>query len=430
MKRTSSALNPPNKKTKSNPNHSTSESESSGEDMSPLPPGDPNAGTPGDPKENDVTMFSCETRNRFEILPIQPTLNPVLRPPKKPIELKDPPKIFVPDSKPNVQKLLVKFKNFMLENVRDGTNILPATIKDHAAMLEHLKNTQYFTRDLPGQGHKRFMVYGLVSDDHNNIKPELARYGINADKVLQKFPKTPRYHDHCNYIVYVKSTDNVTLDMIKQARYICHTAVTWANFIVNGDGVTKCGRCQRFNHSKDNCNMDPRCGVCGGYHLTLNCDLLAEKRAQNKSKIDPRLLKCVHCNGQHTAGYTECKERQKFITARNKRNQRWTNAPAPASNPWQSRPQQHLPIQSNNLQSNNQQVIPSMPIMPLNFVNNSFQQQPPHQPLPTQNNSDSEKFTAQEIASIFNHILDCVDKCTNKRDQLRILTTVVAQYYI
>lgn len=215
--------------------------------------------------------------------------------------------------------------------------------------------------------------------------------------------------------------------MIRQARYICHTFVTWANFIVNGDGVTKCGRCQRFNHSSDNCNMDPRCGVCGGYHLTINCELLAEKRAQNKRKFDKRLLKCVHCNGNNTAGYTECTERLKFIKARNNRNQRWTNAPAPTSNPLQTRPQQQNP---SRIQTNIQQVIPPMPIMPLNFVNNSFKQQPPQPPLPTHNNTDSEKFKAQEIASIFNHILDCVDKCTNKTDQLRILTNVVAQYYI
>lgn len=430
MKRnTPSATNSPKKKTKANPDSSSESDYSSGEDMSPLPTTNTQPGTAEDQANSDVTMYTCETRNRFAILPIQPTLNPVLRPAKKPIELQDPPKIFVPDTKPNVQKLLAKFKNFMLQNVSDGTNVLPANIQDHSAMLELLKNTQYFTRGLPGEGQKRFVVYGLGSADLNNIKPELAKYGINAEKILQKFPQRPRYHDHCNYIVYIKSSDNVTLDMIKQARYLCHTVVTWANFIVNGDGVTKCGRCQRFNHSKDHCNMDPRCGVCGGYHLTYNCELLAEKRAQNKTKIDPRLLKCVHCNKNHTSGYTECEQRLEFIKARDKRNRRWINAPAPASNPWQSR-QHHPPIQSNNLQSNNQQVIPPMPIIPLNFVNNSFKQQPPQQPLPTHNNTDSEKFTAQEIASIFNHILDCVDKCTNKRDQLRILTNVVAQYYI
>lgn len=301
--------------------------------------------------------------------------------------------------------------------------MLPATITDHKAMIEALQNHQHFTRTLPGEGLKRFMVYGLGSNDYDQIKPDLSKYGINAVKIAQKVPRNPRYHDHCNYVVYVKADDSITLDMIKQARYLCHTAVTWANFIVNGDGVNKCGRCQRFNHSADYCNMAPRCGVCGGFHLTSNCELLAEKRAQNKIKIDQSLLRCVHCNGNHTAGYTECTERLKFITARNNRNQRWTNAPAPTSNPWHNRPQQQ---HSSRIQNNTQQVIPPMP---LNFVNNSFQQQP-QQPQPSQNNPDSDKFSAQEIATIFNHILDCVDKCNNKRDQLRVLTNVVAQYYI
>lgn len=157
---------------------------------------------------------------------------------------------------------------------------------------------------------------------------------------------------------------------------------------------------------------------------TANSWLRSVHRTRAKSTRD---CLCVHCNGNHTAGYTECTERLKFIKARNNRNQRWTNAPAPTSNPLQTRPQQQNP---SRIQTNIQQVIPPMPIMPLNFVNNSFKQQPPQPPLPTHNNTDSEKFTAQEIASIFNHILDCVDKCTNKRDQLRILTNVVAQYYI
>lgn len=193
----------------------------------------------------------------------------------------NPPKIFIPDIKLNVVKLLVKLKNFMLENVRDGTNVLPANISDHKAMIEMLQDHQHFTRGLPGEGLKRFMVYGLGSNDLDMIKPDLSKYGINAQKILQKIPRNPRYHDHCNYIVYVKTDDNITLDMIKQVRYLCHTSVTWANFIVNGDGVGKCGRCQRFNHAADNCNMDPRCGVCSGVHLTMNCELLAEKRAQN-----------------------------------------------------------------------------------------------------------------------------------------------------
>lgn len=142
MKRNiSSAPNSSNKKTKANPEY-TSESDShSGEDMSPLPPINPQTGTAEDHTGNVVTMYTCETRNRFAILPIQPTLNPVLRPPKKPIELRDPPKIFIPDTKPNVQKLLIKFKNFMLQNVSGGTNVLPANIKDHTAMLELLKHT-------------------------------------------------------------------------------------------------------------------------------------------------------------------------------------------------------------------------------------------------------------------------------------------------
>lgn len=437
MKRnTKSAPDPPTKLKKlrtNNHNHNTSKPES-GEDMSPEKPasasgGPPNIPPPAEPPDiSDITMYSCETTNRFAILPIQSNHSPVLRPPKKVNQ--HPPKIFIADIRPNVQKQLSQFKGFILENVRDGTNVLPSDLKQHKNIIEMLdaKRIQYFTHALPGEKLKRFVVYGLGSADYDQVSDDLSKYGITAVKVVQKIPQKQRYHDHCNYVVYVKTSDNINLEMIKQARYLCNTSVTWANFIVNGDGCGKCYRCQRFNHSGDNCNMNPRCAVCSGHHLTVNCELLAEKRAQNKSKIDPVLLNCVHCNGKHTAGYTKCTERIKFIDYRQRRTQRWTEAPVPTINPWTDR--RPIPPQLPARALNNQQVNPTAPIVPLNFINNSFtqQQQPPM--IPNNNIPNPDKFTAQEIAAIFNHILDCVDGCQTKKDQLRVLTNVVAQYYI
>lgn len=81
MKRnTRSAPNSPTetKKTRTNTEKLTSESDSGGEDMSPLPPTTAQSGA--NQPDDDSIMYTCETRNRFAMLPIQQVSSPVLRP--------------------------------------------------------------------------------------------------------------------------------------------------------------------------------------------------------------------------------------------------------------------------------------------------------------------------------------------------------------
>jgi hypothetical protein len=51
----------------------------------------------------------------------------------------------------------------------------------------------------------------------------------------------------------------------------------------------QCKRCQRFEHTQRNCVYAPRCGACGGSHLSGGCHTTGEQP------------QCCGCGGNHTA---------------------------------------------------------------------------------------------------------------------------------
>lgn len=210
-----------------------------------------------DSEMEEEPVYACPTSNRFAILPITITESPILRAPKKISAI--PPKIFVPKTRPEVMKLLAKHKNYILENCRGGTNILPSSIEHHKVILDFLFNhkEQYSTRAPPGVRFRRFVIYGLNSSDYNQIENELLQFGVRVERVQQIKVKTPRYHDHVNYIVFINPETGINLQTLQQIRFLCSQSIKWAAFIANGDGLTKCSRCQNLNHPGAFCNMNP-----------------------------------------------------------------------------------------------------------------------------------------------------------------------------
>lgn len=292
--------------------------------------------------------------NRFAILEIDRPPIAVLQNPKTISTI--PPKIFVLETnKTTVDRHLKSFKmnNYVLESVKEGTNICLSHVDQHASLMQNLikHDIPFSTRPPPGVTLKRFVLYGLNSTDGPFIMDDLKKYGIQVAKLRTTIRQKPKYHDHCNYVIYVPKGDGITLDIISYAKYINHTKVWWNNYIVNGDGTSKCSNCHRFYHPADHCTLPSRCGVCAGSHKTGKFELIQQKNAQKSVSINTNLLCCVHCNGKHTAGFTGCPVRVNYRQNRPQRNQRPTFEPVPAINPWSGSsptPNQHqskLPIQ-------------------------------------------------------------------------------------
>lgn len=70
--------------------------------------------------------------------------------------------------------------------------------------------------------------------------------------------------------------------------------------------VTQCTRCQRKGHTKNYCNLSPRCVKCteDPPHATKDC--------KKKDRINP--ARCINCNGEHPANYRGCTYLKKIIT--------------------------------------------------------------------------------------------------------------------
>jgi len=59
-------------------------------------------------------------------------------------------------------------------------------------------------------------------------------------------------------------------------------------------GPLQCKRCQRFGHTQLNPGYEPRCGTCGGSHLSGGCSTPREQPV------------CCACGRNHTANYRGC----------------------------------------------------------------------------------------------------------------------------
>lgn len=57
-----------------------------------------------------------------------------------------------------------------------------------------------------------------------------------------------------------------------------------------------CKQCLDYSHNKKHCTFSPRCAKCTGTHQTETCEAVN--------------VKCLHCDGPHTAGDKACKRRR------------------------------------------------------------------------------------------------------------------------
>lgn len=76
-------------------------------------------------------------------------------------------------------------------------------------------------------------------------------------------------------------------------------------------GTPQCYRCQRFGHTKNYCNLPPRCVKCTENHHYKEC----------KKKAD-QPPKCINCGGEHPANFRGCKY---YIDSTQTSNQRKSN---------------------------------------------------------------------------------------------------------
>lgn len=362
----------------------------------------------------------------------------------------------VKENRKTVEALLNKWghTNYVLVNLANGTRIRAANQSQQLDIIKQLKksNKEFYSHPPSDVKMKRFVLYGLNSDHSNEmITADLDKYGVKPEKVARMTIKKQRYTDQATILVYYNHKSQIDLSILKQASFICKNEVKWANYVTNGDGVTICDRCFNFGHSDYHCNLDPRCGFCSGPHPSSQCPLLLAKRSAGFDKIDTRLLKCPNCGEHHTAKSQLCQKKKEYMNNMHRETTRrpratFIDAATPKLNMWKQHeqfpelgPQYRRPprrlitseLSTNyNRQSNSKphsnnhnNMAPSSSANndnPLQFNNNSFDS----------NYNASDKYNPKQIFTIFKKVIECIEICQTKKQQIDTMMDILTEYYI
>lgn len=108
------------------------------------------------------------------------------------------------------------------------------------------------------------------------------------------------------------ATEEEASRAIRNRLYIAGISVRVSKFYTVAP-TTQCSKCQGFGHLDNYCRKDPKCGLCGDEHSTVQhfCSVCKTK-GKSCNHLAP---KCVNCTGDHVSGSKSC---QVFQSLKNK----------------------------------------------------------------------------------------------------------------
>ncbi|GFU47144.1 nucleic-acid-binding protein from transposon X-element [Trichonephila clavipes] len=138
----------------------------------------------------------------------------------------------------------------------------------------------------------KVVIKGLPRNtDINDIKSDLVDQGFNETKVSQLIGRITKQKLPVFMITLPRNIHNTKIFQLKTLGYLSIRVEGY-----EGTGVTQCYKCNRFNHTSDNCHMHPRCLKCGEAHQTKDCSIQRTETAF-----------CINCQAYgHMANYSKC----------------------------------------------------------------------------------------------------------------------------
>jgi hypothetical protein len=248
---------------------------------------------------------------------------------------------------------------------QNSANIVCSSVRDFLAAKKILTEAglEYNTYQLPQDRRPEYCLRNIFNNvPAPAIQQALEREGFRVFSVSQLSTTRPTKADRDRGLttapkkrltpVYHVILENVPQPSnILNLEYLLAVRVKITNF-TKSKSVLQCHKCQGFGHSKNYCNIRPRCVKCAGSHETTECQ-----------KTD-RLARCVNCGGDHPANYRGCpayKWEQKRKEARDAkqsqgsaRGKSFVDAPKPSFNAWTG-PTKDLPT------PNSTDTFPALP---------------------------------------------------------------------
>ncbi|GAB0093416.1 hypothetical protein DMENIID0001_085140 [Sergentomyia squamirostris] len=320
------------------------------------------------------------------------------------------------------------------------------------------ENIQFFYYQLTEDKLAKFVLRGLYNMSVDTLKSFLNEKNLCPVDIKPMNLKKLWYQDHMNYIVFFKK--EISLADVKKVDSIDHIIVNWDFFRKNESEVKQvlqCSNCNLFGHMHRFCHRNVSCAICGDHHNTNSCP-----NTRNEDAV-----KCCNCGGKHDARFEACPKRAEYLTIRLK-NQ--NNAPSstnrqrqssrfttslpdvsstrdypslPPSRPVRTPAQDHLLEYQQRLRDGRlaadeaTQAAQITPPVPSQQVRPEPGRQTQFASLLSQNNPpivestakvNSNLFSYDEMMNLISELLESLSRCTSKRDQFNVITTLTVKF--
>lgn len=147
-----------------------------------------------------------------------------------------------------------------------------------------------------------------------DVPISLSNDEIRDELIAQKYPvlKVTRLYNKSRYPMPLCSIELESTESAKEIFKLTklqHSIVKIESRRKNTE-IPQCKRCQRHSHTKNYCQLEPRCVKCTGTHFSSEC----KKKPEDKPT-------CVNCGGEHPANYRGCS----YLTNANQRRHHQTS---------------------------------------------------------------------------------------------------------
>lgn len=275
------------------------------------------------------TIVVVPTSNQYEVLGKDASEIVVQKTKKE----KVPPITATGVTREQVRKAMetLQLSDYTIKPLRQGFHIYCGSVASHTKVREALKESKvgFYSHDLPDDNFYKVVLTGLHRMDPEDLRKELELLEVKPVDIKIINPKSPRYADHVNYILFFKR-NTVKLQSLQQIKAVCYTVVKWEAYRRAGRGITQCSKCQRPGHGGRHCNMAPRCVYCAGEHESAKCSLylaaLGEASPSSPNSTTPVQVnvpaKCANCEGLHFASDPQCPVKKRYEENRRRSNTR------------------------------------------------------------------------------------------------------------
>lgn len=286
-----------------------------------------------------------------------------------------------------------------------GIKVYTSTV-DHFKQLRSFlieQNINFFSHPLREERTKKFTLYGLHDMNTDDVTNLLKDNNISPSNVAKLNIRKRRYDDQTIYLLYFPFSSNMTIEKLRTVKYIEHVVVRFEEYSIHKTGVTQCANCLNFSHGARNCYLPPRCIKCGESHKSSVCNKNLQPN-DPKSKIPKSLVKCANCQGPHTANFSKCPARIKYLEVRElARNQN-------------SKTNRNIRQQNHN--SNAQQFSSNRKSI---LSSNSWAKT-------VQRSISNDLFSPTECYEIFKTFMNEISKCKSKLEQINVIARLSMEF--